>query len=35
MAGENHHFEKKSLRKVMGTPADWQALGLKLLWWRI
>lgn len=27
MAGENHHFEKKSLRKVTGGTADWQALA--------
>lgn len=27
MAGENHGFEKKSLRKVLGKNADWQGLA--------
>jgi len=27
MAGENHHVEKKSLRKVMGSTADWPGLA--------
>ena len=27
MAGENHNLEKKSLRKVLGNSADWQALA--------
>ncbi|MBY0561010.1 ATP-binding protein [Hyphomicrobium sp.] len=27
MAGEHHHFEKKSLRKVMGGSADWHGLA--------
>lgn len=27
MAGENHGLEKKSLRKVLGGSADWQALA--------
>ena len=27
MAGENHGLEKRSLRKVLGGGADWQALA--------